>query len=294
MILTNRYDPAIAPGDGALIVQAPFVDSVFHLSDFSSASENAFVHALALALIRRTEFTILHTGESREDWKHYPAVRATLERWGLLQPGSPRSAVSGRLGLRVTKVSMKSRSPLAAMLRYLENHPTDLIVLATEGRTGLPRLHRPSVAEHIALRSRSRTLFVSNRSRGFVSWQDGTLSLRRILVPVDQRPNPLPALEYTAWMAAALPGPVEIILLHVGPTIEIAIPELPEIADSTWKQEYREGDVVTELIRAAREHQADLIAMTTAGQDGILDVLRGSVTQQVLRAAPCPLLAIPE
>jgi nucleotide-binding universal stress UspA family protein len=33
--------------------------------------------------------------------------------------------------------------------------------------------------------------------------------------------------------------------------------------------------------------------MATAGHEGILDALRGSVTQQVLRQAPCPLLAVP-
>jgi nucleotide-binding universal stress UspA family protein len=275
-------------------MQASFVDSVFHPSDFSAGSENAFVHALALALIRRTEFTILHTSDSREDWRNFPAVRATLERWGMLQPGSPRSAVFEQLALRVTKVSMKSRSPLAAMLHYLESHPTDLIVLATEGRTGLPRWHRPSVAEHIAVRTRTKTLFVPGKSRGFVSREDGTLSLRRILVPVDQRPSPLPALEYSARIAGALPAPVEIILVHVGENMQIPIPALPEIGDSHWKQEYRRGELVTELIRAAREHQVDLIIMTTAGHEGILDRLHGSVTQQVLRAAPCPLLAIPE
>ncbi len=38
---------------------------------------------------------------------------------------------------------------------------------------------------------------------------------------------------------------------------------------------------------------AHLIAMTTHGHDGFPDVLRGSVTDQVLRGAPCPLLAVP-
>jgi len=280
--------------DESLIMQTPFVDSVFHPSDFSAASENAFLHALALALVRMTEFTILHTSNSREDWRNFPAVRATLERWGVLQPGSTRSAVFEQLALRITKVSMKSHSPLAAMLKYLDSHPTDLIVLATEGRTGLPRWHQPSVAEHIAVRSRTKTLFVPGKARGFVSRENGTLSIRRILVPVDHRPSPLPALEYSARIARALPAPMEIILVHVGDTIKIPIPALPEIGNCIWKQEYRRGNVVNELIRSAREHRVDLIAMTTAGHEGILDALRGSVTQQVLRQAPCPLLAIPE
>jgi len=33
--------------------------------------------------------------------------------------------------------------------------------------------------------------------------------------------------------------------------------------------------------------------MSTAGHEGFLDALRGSVTEQVLRHSPCPLLAVP-
>jgi nucleotide-binding universal stress UspA family protein len=150
----------------------PFVNSVFHPSDFSAASENAFAHALALALVRKTEFTILHTGGSGEDWTGFPAVRATLERWGTLEPGSPRSAVFEQLAVRIKKVRLESRNPVEAILHYLAKHPTDLIVLATEGRTGLPSWLQPSVAERVAERSGTKTLFVPDKARGFVSRQD--------------------------------------------------------------------------------------------------------------------------
>jgi nucleotide-binding universal stress UspA family protein len=33
--------------------------------------------------------------------------------------------------------------------------------------------------------------------------------------------------------------------------------------------------------------------MATEGHEGILDALRGSVTEQVVRRAPCPVLAVP-
>ena len=46
-------------------------------------------------------------------------------------------------------------------------------------------------------------------------------------------------------------------------------------------------------MRALTVVATTMIAMTTAGQEGILDTLRGSVTQQVLHRSPCPLLAIP-
>jgi nucleotide-binding universal stress UspA family protein len=39
--------------------------------------------------------------------------------------------------------------------------------------------------------------------------------------------------------------------------------------------------------------QADLIVMATAGEQGLLEMLRGSTTDKVLRGARCPLLAVP-
>jgi nucleotide-binding universal stress UspA family protein len=279
--------------DQSFILNVPFVHSVFHPSDFSAASENAFAHALAIALIRQTKFTILHTGGSMEDWKRFPPVRMTLERWGLLERGSPQSAVFDQLAVRITKVNLRERNPLRATLDYLTTHPTDLIVLATEGRQGLPRFMQPSVAERIAERSGTSTLFVPAKARGFVSLQNGKISIRCILVAVDYQPSPLPVIEYASRIATAMGEPVKIRLLHVGDATAMPACELPEIPNCTWHKEHRQGEVVTEIIKAAQAHAADLMMLSTAGHEGILDALRGSVTQQVLRQAPCPLLAVP-
>ena len=54
----------------------PFVKSIFHPSDFSEASELAFAHALAIALLRKTQLIIMHARRGKsEDWSQFPAVR---------------------------------------------------------------------------------------------------------------------------------------------------------------------------------------------------------------------------
>jgi nucleotide-binding universal stress UspA family protein len=52
----------------------------------------------------------------------------------------------------------------------------------------------------------------------------------------------------------------------------------------------RHGDPVTELVAAARESGADLIAMTTHGRSGFGRLLFGSVAEAVLRQAEIPVL----
>jgi len=55
----------------------------------------------------------------------------------------------------------------------------------------------------------------------------------------------------------------------------------------------RTGEVVDEILSLSEERDADLIAMATAGRNGFLEALSGSTTEQVLREAKCPVLAIP-
>jgi nucleotide-binding universal stress UspA family protein len=275
----------------------PLVESVFHPSDFSEASESAFAHALAISLLRRTRLTILHAGaENRggNDWSRFPAVRATLERWKLLAPGSPRSAVFEELGIRVEKIAVASRNPLAAVLGHLAQNPTDLMVLATQGREGPPRRVRRSVAERLAERSRTMSLFVPAGTRGFVAVEDGHLSLRRILIPVDRHPSAQAAIQFAARAARVMGDEcVEISLLHVGDSDPVADLSLPEDPAWSWSRRQQSGDPVEEIVAAAGDIRPDLIAMVTRGHEGALDALRGSVTQQVLRRAPCPVLTVP-
>jgi nucleotide-binding universal stress UspA family protein len=277
------------------VPELPFVESVLHPSDFSEASESAFAHALALALLRRTRLTILHVGGrglDRNVWRGFPAVRGTLERWGLLEKGSPRSAVFEELAVRLEKVALKSRNPVDAMLAYLEERPTDLIVLATRAREGTPRWIQRSVSLPLARRSHTMTLFVPEGGRGMVDRANGKLTLSRILVPVDHRPAPHAALQLAERAAMMAEGTTEITLLHVG---EKPLPplELPDDPRWSWNTVHREGKVVDEILAAAEDRAADLIIMVTEGHHGVFDALRGSTTEQVVKKAPCTLLAVP-
>ena len=149
----------------------PFVKSVFHATDFSAASDTAFVHALAIALLRAGELTIMNTGpEHRDgpDWSRYPGVRKTLEDWNVLPPQSPAEAVFEKLGVKVNKVASGSRNTIGALAEYLDDNPADLLVLATDTGTGLPKWLRGSVAQSVAKRSDTMTLFLPGGCAGFV------------------------------------------------------------------------------------------------------------------------------
>ncbi|MBI2365273.1 MAG: universal stress protein [Deltaproteobacteria bacterium] len=54
----------------------------------------------------------------------------------------------------------------------------------------------------------------------------------------------------------------------------------------------RLGEVVDEIIAAAKETQCDLIVMTSRERSWLGRMVTSSLTQQVVRSAPCPVLSI--
>ncbi len=275
----------------------PLVHSVLHATDFSGSDEHAFAHALAIALLRKAELAILHSAPDaigEDEWRKYPSVRRTLERWGLLERGSPRSAVFRQLSVAVTKIEARSRSPQAAIANFVAENRVDLIVLATEGRDGLPRWLRPSVAEATARRAETMALFVPREGRGFVSPECGEITLRNVLIPVDAETcQELPVRAAANAVRMLGDEPVTVTLCHVGDGAPLTDIVLPEQAGTVWQKRTRDGDVVEGILATADDTDADLIVMATQGRDGILDVLRGSTSERVLRRAGRPVLTIP-
>jgi nucleotide-binding universal stress UspA family protein len=273
------------------------INTIFHPTDLSEASFVAFVHALKIALLAQSELTILHatnTAGDQVNWKDFPGVRQTLERWGVLPKGSPGRAVA-ELGMAVEKITGRGGKPLKAVTHYLQENPAQLVVLSSQGREGIPRFLKPSFAEPIARRSRAMTLFVPSHTSGFVDGDTGRVTLDRILIPFNHRPRSRPAIELARSFVRALDDDGGVFdLLHVGEKGKAPAVDIPDEIGWTSEKHYENGDVVDAILRVAEKNNAELIVMTTTGRDGILDRLRGTMTEQVVRGANCPVLAIPE
>lgn len=274
----------------------PFVKSVLCATDFSAAGLNAFAHALMIALTLRCHFTLFHAGEEEDanvEWSRLPGVRNLLEDWGYLEKGSSRSAVFEKMAVSVHKVYVQSRDALGELTDYLKDDPSDLVVIGTEGHSKAPSWLRPSATRRITWDSRTMTLFVP-ASGGFVSMAHGGFTLRRILVPVNVRPDPQPAITYA--FRAAVFSYEEVVgmdLLHVGEKSQSLKLDLPERDYLRWELLSRTGNVPEQILRTASELDSSLIAMTTDGASGLFGAPRGSVTERVVQGAPCPVLAVP-
>ncbi|MCC7084408.1 MAG: universal stress protein [Pirellulales bacterium] len=54
------------------------------------------------------------------------------------------------------------------------------------------------------------------------------------------------------------------------------------------------GDPATEIVRVANDERADIIVVGTHGRTGLTRLLMGSVAEQVIRRAACPVLTFKE
>lgn len=270
------------------------IESVLHPTDLSESSLVAFHHALKAAALAKAQLTLLHVSTDKDlKWSHFPGVRETLERWGVLPPGSLKSAVA-QLGIDARKIVANEPDPVDAVINYLEEHPTDLIVLSTSQRDGrIPWLGK-SVASPVTRKSGEMTLLIPGDVEGFVSAADGSVNLKKILIPVARTPRPEPALAAAARFVHkfnATDG--TFIVLHMGTSNTMPAVRFPEAKGWTWQKEVRNGEVIDGIVKAAKDFDADLIVMATDGRNGFMDGLRGSHSERILRYSAAPLLTIP-
>jgi nucleotide-binding universal stress UspA family protein len=268
---------------------------IFHPTDFSTADQAAFAHALKLTYLVQGELTMMHVDPTvgRQAFEDFPRIRPLLARWGVLPEGSSKDDVA-KLGVKIKRVRAVSDDTPGAILQHLTAHPTELLVLSTHQREGLARLtHRP-VAEPVARGTHAKTLFVPAGVEGFISAETGRTNLTRVLIPLADKPDPQPAIDFAANLASTLDSKnVLFELIHIGKENDPQKFTHPERPGWSWNTIVAKGDPAEWILAAGADFDVDLIVMATERHTGLIDLIRGSTTERVVRGTRCPLLAIP-
>ena len=138
------------------------------------------------------------------------------------------------------------------------------------------------------------TLFIPHGVEGFVSRQDGAVSLRNILIPIAPTPRAQPAIAAAVRLVQGLQCPIgTFTTLFVGTRGNAPAVRWPAVPGWQWNGLVKSGNVINTIVQTASDMATDLIVMSTDGRNGFLDALRGSHSERVLHQTPCPLLAIP-
>jgi nucleotide-binding universal stress UspA family protein len=132
------------------------------------------------------------------------------------------------------------------------------------------------------------------------------LPIKRILVPVDWSPPSRRAFQFAA--ALAQKHDAEVAVLHVVPFATLMYGPASEGYLDHVREELRhlgqadcitrvrslvaEGNPVTAILQAAGDTHCDLIVMGTHGRQGLKRWLGGSVAEEIVRQAPCPVWTV--
>jgi nucleotide-binding universal stress UspA family protein len=113
------------------------VKKILYPTDFSSYSNQAYFHAVALAENYGASLAILYVIVPGSDDKGPKHWRDQLEQ---IHPGNPKIAVQHIL---------LEGDPATEIVRFAADAGTDLIIMGTHGRSGLERLLVGSVTEKV-------------------------------------------------------------------------------------------------------------------------------------------------
>jgi nucleotide-binding universal stress UspA family protein len=130
--------------------------------------------------------------------------------------------------------------------------------------------------------------------------------LRNILVPVDWSEPSKHAFQLAESLARG--EGAQLVVLYVVPSPAVMYGPPPESYLEHMREELcrlkpsdpktpvhhllAEGEPATTILRAARENRCQLIVMGTHGRTGLSRLLMGSVAEEVVRKAPCPVLTL--
>jgi len=89
-----------------------------------------------------------------------------------------------------------------------------------------------------------------------------------------------------------VPGQVESLLALYAQALDRARQEAEACGATGVEVRKLQGYPPTEIVDFARKESFDLIVAGTHGRTGIKHALLGSVAEKILRAAPCPVLAV--
>lgn len=289
-------------------------------TDLSEASIRSLTYAAAFARWYQARLTVLHVAPT------YSPIEVPSA--GLAEPVQivfpmSRDEVLGDMRRVVDAAGAGSADPALSALegdpaRVIVDQaiaiPADLVVMGTHGRSGFERLMIGSIAEKVLRKAPCPVLLVPPH---LTAQAPTEVIFKKILCPIDFSPSALQALGFALNLSRQADGVV--IVLHAlewlaeeetRETTHFNVPEyrqyliddarrrlhaLVEGESQTWsriEEKVVTGRAYREILEVAADSGTDLIVMGAQGRGGLGLTLFGSTTQQVVRAATCPVLTV--
>lgn len=285
-------------------------------TDLSEASLKAWPYAVAVAHRAQSRLTVLHVVPTFEPIS-VPSV-PLAPPVHTIQPPTPdevRHEMQRALpdlplhGVEVRYIP-HAGDPVQVIADQAVSGSADLIVMGTHGRSGVERLLIGSVTERVLRQAPCPVLVVPS---DVPTTLEVEALFTRVLCPLDYSPASLQALGLALEVARQAKGRVTVVhacevadepRLHAylgevrRQALDIARDRLHALladdpgSSGDVEQIVALGRPGREILKIARRQGSDVIVMGAQGRGRVGLALVGSTTQDVIRAAPCPVLVV--
>lgn len=288
-------------------------------TDFSRCAETAQTHAVLWARAHGAELHVIHARVYAEEQGHDPSqffpadpdeLHVKLEENAQAELEGMRRRISEE-GVPVVLAQPRGIASAPTILEYADEHDIDLIALGTHGRRGLRRLVLGSVATEVVRHATCPVLTVRECEGQSASWLP-----RRILVPIDFSEPSETGVSHARALADTAQARID--LLHV-----IETPRVPDVYGMTeytitgdfekvvdrakeglaaWIEQLggperatahvEQGHAAHQIVEFAERNHTEAIVIATHGLTGFERLLMGSIAEQVVQRAGCPVLTV--
>lgn len=282
-------------------------DTILVPTDGSDAAETAM--EIALTLAQRFDasihaISVVDLGEVPADVESEASEELVPAGEAALQTFEDRGAA---VAIATTTAVIDTTEPVhRAIIEYAEDHEVGLIVMATQGRTGLDRLVLGTVAD--------RTLRVSPVPVLTVH-EDSVLDpeFETILVPTDGSDAANTAADTAIALAAVTDAALHVIHVVDLTTVSAeygtagvldaledagqhAVDSVLDRANDASLRSVQasviSGSPARSILDYAEDREIDLVVMGTLGRTGLERYLLGSVTEKLVRHSKVPVLTV--
>ena len=263
------------------------LERILVTTDGSPESESVFSAIMPLVRAYSPEVAVLHVLEDPEA--------------SFMPPARIAKACAA---LRANRVNayLELREGVAAeeILRVARQKKADLIAISTHGRGGAVRLIVGSVAEDV-LRGAEVPVLVTRPSTAVHEW-------KRMVVALDGSERSESILPDAVRLARKLGAEIDVIRV-AQPTFAAGPGEFPvtlppedpmpylkevlkrhDLGTVNARAVALEGSAAEAILKHLKNSHASLLCMATHGRTGLVRLFLGSVAEQVVRKAECPVL----
>jgi nucleotide-binding universal stress UspA family protein len=293
--------------------------SILFPTDFSRCADQALTHAVYLAEKYHAALHLLHVVTLFED---QPGVLSDelAETEALVKKLEEKAEIElhnvanthGSDDMEIVTNQKRAISAAPAILEYASKNGIDLIVMGTHGRRGIGHLLLGSTAEEV-VRLAECPVFTIRESEEVKPIK----LFERILVPVDFSDHSKKSLAYAKDIANSYNANLQ--LLHIiedtiHPAFSLSgkssifdlVPGIEEdcrrrieeliqetgISNENTEIIVKGGQAAHDIIKFSKDNSSDLVVIATHGLTGIEHLLLGSITEKVVRMAPCPVFTV--